>query len=175
MPIGAEYENGDVYVFDWVFNKGPKEVTAPIVVGKIIGNEITQIRFEGDRGGDLYCDLIDKMLKAEKYKCSCTHKKAPNKMEKKSKIIAYSGDVKRKFVFLQSKMPTLEERELDAQLGIKRYVRDKEYQTAMDEFTTFVTIGDNEHDDAVDGITQLEMFIENPGGIKQTVIIQGFI
>ena len=24
MPIGAEYENGDVYIFDWVFNKGKK-------------------------------------------------------------------------------------------------------------------------------------------------------
>lgn len=26
----------------------------------------------------------------------------------------------------------------------------------------FVSIGGNEHDDAADGITQLEMFIENP-------------
>ena len=39
----------------------------------------------------------------------------------------------------------------------------------MEEFTTFVTIGDNEHDDAVDGITQLEMFIENPNGNIATV------
>ena len=164
MPIGAEYENGDVYIFDWVFNKGPKEVTVPIVVGKIIGNEIRQMRFEANQGGDLYCDKVDEMLQAQNYKCSCTHKKAPNKMEKKSKIIAYSGDVKRKFVFLQSKLPTLEERERDAELGIKRYYRDKEYQNAMDELTTFVTIGDNEHDDAADGVTQLEMFLENQNG-----------
>ena len=26
----------------------------------------------------------------------------------------------------------------------------------------FVSIGGNEHDDAADGLTQLEMFIENP-------------
>lgn len=162
MPIGAEYENGDVYIFDWVFNNGPKEVTIPIVVGKIIGNEICQTRFEGDRGGDLYCDLVEKELKTQDYKCSCTHKKAPNKMEKKAKIIAYSGDVKRKFIFLQSKLPTTEEKERDAELGIKRYYRSKEYQKAMDEFTTYVTIGENKNDDAVDGVTQLEMFIENP-------------
>lgn len=162
MPIGAEYENGDVYIFDWVFNKGKKEITLPIVVGKIIGNEIRETRFEANQGGDLYCDKVSEMLQKQGYKCSCTHKKAPNKMDKKSKIIAYSGDVKRRFIFLQSKLPTQEEKELDAKNGIVRYYRNKEYQKAMDEFTTFVTIGDNTHDDAVDGITQLMMFIENP-------------
>lgn len=162
MPIGAEYENGDVYIFDWVFNKGKKEITLPIVVGKIIGNEIRETRFEANQGGDLYCDKVSEMLQKQGYKCSCTHKRAPNKMDKKAKIIAYSGDVKRKFIFLQSKSPTQEEKELDAKNGIVRYYRNKEYQKAMDEFTTFVTIGDNTHDDAVDGITQLMMFIENP-------------
>ena len=167
MPIGAEYANGDVYIFDWVFNKGPKEVTLPIVTGKIIGNEIRETRFEANQGGDLYCGLVEDMLKKENYKCSCSYRRAPNKIEKKSKVIAYSGDVKRKFIFLQSRMPTAEEREEDARLGIKRYYRSKEYQNAMDEFTTFVTIGDNEHDDAVDGITQLEMFIENPNNMAK--------
>lgn len=169
MPICAEYDNGDVYVFDWVFNYGAKEITLPIVTGKIIGNDIREIRFEADRGGDLYCGLVDNMLVESGYKCSCTSRKAPNKMEKKSKIMAYSGDVKRKFIFLQSRMPTEEERDNDEKCGIKRYVRSKEYQKAMDEFTTFVTIGDNEHEDAVDGITQVEMFIENPHNINGIV------
>jgi len=162
MPIGAEYENGDVYIFDWVFNKGPKEVTLPIVVGKIMGNEIRQTRFEANVGGDLYCAKVDEMLQAQGYKCSCTHRRAPNKMEKKSKITAYSGDIKRRFIFLQARMPTAEEKAQDALFGIVRYYRDKEYQAAMDELTTFVTIGDNTHEDAADGVTQLAMFIENP-------------
>ena len=38
--------------------------------------------------------------------------------------------------------------------------RDAEYQAAMEELCMFVTIGKNEHDDAADGLTQLEMFIE---------------
>ena len=169
MPIGAEYENGDIYIFGWVFNKGSKEITLPIVTGKIIENNIRETRFEANQGGDLYCAWVDGMLQEQGYKCSCTHKRAPNKMDKKSKIIAYSGDVKRKFVFLQSKLPTQEEKELDAKYGIKRYYRDKEYQAAMDEFTTFVTIGDNPHDDAVDSITQLEMFVEGNGNKGATV------
>ena len=40
MPVGAEFENGDVYIYDWIFNTGPKEVTLPLVVGRIMGNEI---------------------------------------------------------------------------------------------------------------------------------------
>ena len=89
-------------------------------------------------------------------------KKAPNKIEKLSKIIAYSGDIKRKFIFLDSHKITQEQMKKDADLGIVRYRRNEEYQAAMDELTMFVSIGGNDHDDAADGLTQLEMFIENP-------------
>ena len=172
MPIGAEYENGDVYIYDWVFNKGAKEVTIPLVVGRIIGNEIRQTRFEGNTGGDMYCQYVDEKLQELDYKCSCTSRKAPNRMEKLSKIIAYSGDIKRKFIFLTNKKPTPEQRDEDAKLGIKRYYMSKEYENAMDELTMFVSIGDNDHDDAADGLTQLEMFLENPdigGAIVEAV------
>lgn len=162
MPIGAEYENGDVYIYDWVFNKGPKEVTIPLVVGRIIGNEIRQTRFEGNIGGDLYCQYVDEKLQEQDYKCSCTSRKAPNKVEKLSKIIAYSGDIKRKFIFLDTHRPTQEQMKKDSDLGVTRYYRNDEYQAAMDELSMFVSIGGNEHDDAADGLTQLEMFIENP-------------
>lgn len=171
MPIGAEYENGDVYIYDWVFNGRPKEVTIPIVVGRIIGNEIRQTRFEGNVGGDLYCQYVDEKLQEQNYKCSCTSKKAPNKVEKLAKIIAYSGDIKRKFIFLESKRPTQEELQRDAELGIVRYRRNDEYQKAMDELTMFVSIGGNDHDDAADSLTQLEMFIENPLVIRKAKII----
>lgn len=167
MPIGAEYDNGDVYIYDWVFNKGAKEVTIPLVVGRIIGNQIRQTRFEGNIGGDLYCQYVDEKLQAQDYKCSCTSRKAPNKVEKLSKIIAYSGDIKRKFIFLDSHKITQEQMQKDADLGIVRYRRNDEYQAAMDELTMFVSIGGNDHDDAADGLTQLEMFIENPNDVAR--------
>ena len=165
MPIGAEYDNGDVYIYDWVFNKGAKEVTLPLVVGRIIGNGIRQTRFEGNTGGELYCQYVDERLQDQKYKCSCTSRKAPNKVEKLSKIIAYSGDIKRKFIFLESKKITQDQLQKDAELGVVRYRRNDEYQAAMDELTMFVSIGENKHDDAADGLTQLEMFIENPNNL----------
>lgn len=152
MPIGREYENGDVYIFDWVFNRGTKEVTLPIVAGKIMGNKIRQINFEANNGGHMYRKYIDEKLQEWNYKCSCTDSKAPGNMEKMSKIIAYSGDIKRKFVFLDEAH------------------RSKEYQEAMDEMTFFVQLGKNDHDDSVDSLSQLERFIENGIGGKATAM-----
>ena len=88
-------------------------------------------------------------------------------MAKVQKIIAYSDDIKRNYIFLQDTKPTKEQMEEDARLGITRYVRNDEYQNAMDELCMFVTIGKNEHDDAPDGLTQLEMFRE--GGMLATI------
>ena len=154
MPIGAEYENGDVYIFDWVFSAEPKETTIPIVVGQIVNNNIRQIRFEGNTGGDMFQAYVDEQLEKMGYKCSTESRKAPNKMSKMEKIIAYSGDIKRKFVFLQSNKPLAKKKP-------GQYRRTTEYQQAMDEFVTFVKVGKNEHDDAVDGLTQLEMFLDS--------------
>ena len=55
--------------------------------------------------------------------------------------ISDSGDVKNRFIFLAPKY------------------RSREYENAMEELTTFVYIGDNDHDDAPDGVTQLMMSI----------------
>ena len=152
MPIGREYESGDVYIFAWVFNKGKKEETLPLVAGQIMNNEIRQIRFEGNTGGDLYAQYISERLKEHNYKCSCSSRKAPSNMAKMEKIIAYSGDIKRKYHFLDEEH------------------RPQEYQEAIEELCMTVTIGKNEHDDAADGLTQLEMFIEG-GNAKPTVIM----
>lgn len=152
MPIGREYENGDVYIFDWVFNRGTKEVTLPIVAGKIMGNKIRQINFEANNGGHMYRKYIDEKLQEWNYKCSCTDSKAPGNIEKMSKIIAYSGDIKRKFVFLDEEH------------------RNKEYKEAMEEMTFFVQLGKNDHDDSVDSLSQLERFIENGSGGKATAM-----
>ena len=152
MPVGAEFENGDVYIFDWIFNKGPKEVTLPLVVGRIMGNEIQAINFEANNGGEMYEFYVSERLKEHKYACSRTNSKATSKMDKTEKINQYSVDIKRNVIFLDEKH------------------RSKEYQEAMDELATFVYIGDNDHDDAPDGLTKLAMRIYKPP-VKPTEII----
>ncbi|MDF2902848.1 MAG: hypothetical protein K0S25_486 [Bacillus sp. (in: firmicutes)] len=152
MPIGFEYENGDVYIADWVFNKGKKEQTIPIVAGKIMGNKIQQINFEANNGGDMYAKYIDDFLKSKSYRCSITSTKAPGTMEKMAKIIQYSGDIIGRFIFLDAKH------------------RNQEYSDGMDELVTFVQIGKNEHDDSPDSLAQLSRFI-NGGFTAQVTAI----
>ena len=156
MPIGREYENGDVYIFAWVHNKGKKEDTLPLVTGQIMNNEIRQIRFEGNNGGELYRKYVDERLQEHGYMCSTSDKKAPGRMAKMEKIVAYSGDIKRRFVFLEEDK------------------WDEEYRAAMEELNMFVTVGKNEHDDAPDALTQLDMFIEKGNGITSTIIQSPF-
>lgn len=152
MPIGRQYENGDVYIFDWVFNRGPKEVTLPLVVGRIMSNEIRQICFEANNGGELYCQYVDDRLRENQYHCSSTYRKAPTRIAKMEKIIMYSGDIKRSFYFLAPGCRTAE------------------YQAAMDELCMTVMVGANEHDDAADSLAQLEAFISG-GNRKPTVFL----
>ena len=152
MPIGREYEDGSVYIFAWVFNKGKKEDTLPLVTGQIMNNEIRQIRFEGNTGGDLYAQYVNERLQEHNYKCSCSSRKAPSRMAKMEKIIAYSGSIKRKYYFLDEEH------------------REQEYQDAMEELCMTVTIGKNDHDDAADGLTQLEMFIEGGATIPTRIV-----
>jgi len=166
MPIGFEYENGDVYIPDWVFNKGVKEITIPIVEGKIKANNIQQINFEANNGGEMYAKYVNDDLIRDNYKCSITSTKAPSNMAKMSKIIQYSGDIKRRFVFLAPNRLIKNAAKSDLP-GIKRYLRSEEYDRAMDELTSFVQIGNNEHDDSPDSLSQLERFLE--GGFTAEV------
>lgn len=156
MPVGREYENGEVYIFDWIFNGGKKEETLPLVVGRIMDNEIRQVRFEGNTGGELYGKYVNERLLEHGYKCSCTDKKAPARLAKMEKIIAYSGEIKRKFIFLDEDHWTAE------------------YRAAMEELCMTVTIGKNAHDDAADGLTQLAMFLDNDGLVKTSIIRSPF-
>ena len=154
MPIGREYANGDVYIFAWVFSRGMKEVTLPLVTGQIVSNEIRQVNFEANTGGGMYRKYVDEELKKQNWHCSCTDTYAPTNMEKMTKIIACSGDIKRRFVFLDHEhQPEM-------------------YRAAMDELTFFVQLGKNDHDDAADSLSQLMRFIEGPGAIKTVTIMQ---
>lgn len=152
MPIGYEYPNGDVYIPSWIFNKGPKETTIPLVTGKIMGEKLTEIQFEANNGGDMYSDKVSAELEKHNYHCSCSYKKAPGNMEKMTKMVAYSGDVKKHFIFLDPEH------------------QDQEYSDAMDELNMTVQIGDNEHDDAGDGITQLAIKIYGDVGGPADII-----
>lgn len=152
MPWGYEYDDGYIYIPDWIFNRGDKTVTQPIVVGKTLYHKPQMMHFEANNGGDEYADKIDELLQSQNYSCSISSSKAPNTMSKLAKIIQYAPDVKRRCKFLAANK------------------RDEEYHNAMDELTMTVQIGKNEHDDAADGVTQL-MMLANGGSLAKAEFI----
>ena len=145
MPFAYVYEDGSVYLPDWIFNRGDKTVTKPIVVGMTLRHKPHQEHFEADNGGHEYAADIDRQLIEKGYKTNITSKRADNQTSKLARIIQCAPDIINNFVFLDEEH------------------RDKEYQDAMDELTMFVQIGKNEHDDAPDALSQLATFIS--GGV----------
>ena len=85
LPICYVYGES-AYIVDVVFDRGAKDITEPRVVGKILQHKCRMGRFEGNNGGDLYKDDIDKMLKEKGYRCNISSKKAPTNMSKLSRI-----------------------------------------------------------------------------------------
>ncbi|NMA73096.1 MAG: hypothetical protein GX963_02825, partial [Bacteroidales bacterium] len=140
MPIGYEYEDGSVFIPDVVFNKGDKEITKPIVAGKLKIHLPHQNMVEANNGGDEYCDSVDEMLRKEGINLNMTHRKAPSNQSKLSRIIQASPDIK-KFIFLDKKN------------------RSKEYNAFMKELTSFMQTGKNKHDDAPDSLALLSTLI----------------
>lgn len=173
MPIGYEYENGDVYIVDWVFNSGAKEVTIPLVAGKILENEIQQIRFEANNGGDIYANYIDEELKKHRYPCAITHRRASTKTAKFEKVIQCAGDIKRRFIFLADNV-TIRKASGEDTAQTKRYYRSQEYTKAMDELLMYVQIGKNEHDDAADSLAQLVQTIGGSVDVEVQVMRRFF-
>lgn len=144
MPFGYAFGDrldGPIYIPEWIFSKGDKYVTKPLVTAKIIQNESNMVRFEADNGGHEYADSVNAMLLEKGFKTNISSTKASNKMSKLAKIIQYAPDIKRRCYFLSPEL------------------QDEEYKKAMEELTTFTQIGKNPHDDSPDGLTQLIQFI----------------
>lgn len=144
MPFGEAFgdtNDGPVYISDWIFNKGDKYITKPIVAGKTMHNKPNMVRFEANNGGDEYAEDIDRILKENGFKTNISWAKADNKTSKMAKIIQYAPDIKRRFYFLKPELQS------------------QEYREAMDELCMIVQIGKNEHDDAPDGLVQLLQLI----------------
>lgn len=148
MPICYVYGEA-AYIVDVVFDRGAKDITEPRVVGKILQHKCRMGRFEGNNGGDLYKDDIDRMLKNKGYRCNISSKKAPTTMSKLSRIEQYSPEIK-KFYFLDSK------------------ARNAEYSKFLDEVTCFSYTSKNLHDDAPDSLAGLAAYMYD--GIKMATV-----
>ena len=89
MPIAKVYGKS-VYIVDVVYDSGTKEVTRPMVIGKIDSYKIEKIIFEANNGGDEYCDKVKESLKR---KIDIRSQKAPGNKSKTARIMSVTDEV----------------------------------------------------------------------------------
>lgn len=153
MPIAYIYGD-ECYIVDVVFNRGHKEITRAIVVGKIKQHLPHQVRFEANNGGDEYADKVDELLRDDGIRINISHRKAPNTQSKLSRIVQFAPDIK-KFYFLHAKHRT------------------QEYDLFMKELISFTQTGKNKYDDAPDSLGMLVDLMDSNAG-KITVFKRPF-
>lgn len=154
MPFGITYDSTDglIYINRWIFSNKDKYVTKPLVIAGVLQSQPNIVRFEANNGGDEYAEDVQTGIEQQGFTTNITWKRADNKTTKMAKIIQYAQDIIRKFVFLAPDK------------------RDEQYQNAMDELNMFTQTGDNIHDDAADGLTQLYLLLQDLGLAKTEVI-----
>lgn len=154
MPFGKLFgsaDDGPIYIPDWIFNKGDKYVTKPVVVAKTLQQKPNMVRFEANNGGDEYAEDVDRLLREQGYKTNISWAKASNQVGKMAKIIQYAPDIKRRFRFLRSDLQS------------------DEYKAAMEELGMLTQVGKNEHEDSADGLVQLFQLFD--GGMTKIEIL----
>lgn len=153
MPFGNAFgDDGPVYIPDWIFNKGDKYTTKPLVIAKTMQHKPNMERFEANNGGDEYAEDIDRLLREQGFKTNISWAKASNQIGKMAKIIQYAPDIKRRFYFLKPELQS------------------EEYKAAMEELCMLTQVGKNEHEDSADGLVQLLQLIDGGNGVKTTII-----
>lgn len=152
MPIGLQDKTDNIiYIVDWYFNSSGVSVTVPGIVDMIIKHGIKNVTFEANAGGNLYASKVQEELKNRHYLCSCDSVRAPNNASKEDKIKACEGVIRSKFRFLDGTKHKQED--FDEETVI--YERSPQYERALEEMGTYVTIGKNPSDDAIDSISQI--------------------
>lgn len=134
--VFAYVYGSEVYVHDVIFNKGDKEITRPIVVGRMAHHMPYKARFEANNGGDEYADKVDEKLREKGVHINIFSIKAPTNQSKEARIIQYAPDIK-KWYFIGEKH------------------RNPEYAAFMREVCSYTQMGKNPHDDAPDVLAML--------------------
>lgn len=151
MPIGLQdVDSKEIYIIDWYFNSMGVQVTVPGVVDMLMKYGIMEVTFEKNNGGQMFAQKVQDELKARNYICACNTKPAPNNISKEDKIKGCEAEIKSKLIFLDGT-----KHDKGQMADIQYYERSAQYERALTELSTFVTIGKNEHDDAADSIAQL--------------------
>lgn len=134
MVIGYRYGE-KTYVDDVVFSQDGMEVTLPQVLLKLAKHKCRSVTVESNAGGVNFARDLRNKIRERGLACSVLWH--PNTKNKETRILTQSAYIKEYFVFRND------------------YAPGSEYDKFFRQFTGYVKLGKNSHDDAVDACTGL--------------------
>ncbi len=148
MPICCDMGKRRRFIIAWVFDNSSVAKTVSRVVKAIRDYYITEVEIEGNAGGKMYAKEVSDELKKQEIKfCKISTPFASTRLGKVDKINGFSDHIKEDFLFL---MPNGMTENVD-----RVYYRDRDYDLALNNLTTYTSEGKNAHDDAPDSLVQL--------------------
>lgn len=132
--IGCRFGNA-TYITDVVFTQDGVEITEPMVVELITKNKCQMMQIESNNGGRQFARNVKRILQDKKSTCAVTTETQTK--NKETRIFVQAGYVKENFWFRNDYQPG------------------SDYDKFMRQFTGYVRLGRNTHDDACDAVTGL--------------------
>ena len=148
-----------VYITDVVFTQDSVEITEPAVARQYIDNQVDKAEIESNSGGKSFAKNVDRLvkehnneikefnygLKPEERKpiCRTSIRWKPNTVNKETRILMKSGQIKKYFYFRND------------------YEPGSDYDRYMRELTSYIKLTKNKKDDAPDATTGLCAMVEH--------------
>lgn len=139
MPIVFRYGD-EYYVESFLCDNGNPDVIEHRITQMLMDKHVKMARFESNRGGTLFAQDIQKMIKEKGGFTRITTKW--NQTNKETRIITRAGWVKQHCVFKDES------------------VMDREYRTAMEQLCSYNMAGRNKHDDVPDVMADVADYAE---------------
>ena len=138
------------YLEDVVFDNGSPYVLDELNADCLIRNKVQMCQFESNKEGSRTGNDVQKLIEQKNGRCTITKKYTTQ--NKETKILVNSDWVKKHVIFKD------------------KSEWDKMYSAFMNSVFTYVQLGKNKHDDSVDALAMLALYVQSFEGAQVEVI-----
>lgn len=155
MPVAYQYGN-DYYIDTIICDNGKVDVIENRIAQTLTDLGVHRCRIESNRGGTLFAQEVEKLLREKGGTTSITTKWTQT--NKETRIEISSAVAISRFLF---KDPSV-------------YANDREYRLAMDMLTSYSSVGRQRHDDVPDAMSMLVDFINSFQSNRVSIVKRPF-
>ncbi len=140
LLVGVKYGN-KVYLEDVIYDNGSPYVLDELNANCIVRNNVQMCQFESNKEGSRTGNEVQRLVDEKGGRCSITKKYTTQ--NKETKILVNSDWVKKHVIFKD------------------KSEWNKMYSAFMNNVFTYVQLGKNKHDDGVDALAMLALFVQS--------------